>query len=235
MNKKQANTILGGLSNTSKMPCKSLGLPASECITGSKLRSIPGSICSTCYAHKGLYGFPVVQQAQHTRLAAWHVLDPKDWETAIIAAIGSDPFFRFFDSGDLQSGTMLHSICNIARNLPDCQIWLPTKESRIVSEYCKDNRIPKNLVIRLSATMVGGAPKQHIPSGCYTSTVHSVKGHPLHSRECLAYRTVKSGKVYGLRDYKRSKNSGEKIDFGYCGDCRACWSKRTANVSYPQH
>jgi hypothetical protein len=24
-------------------------------------------------------------------------------------------------------------------------------------------------------------------------------------------------------------------DFGHCGDCRACWSKEVANISYPLH
>jgi len=62
--------IVGGLSKPSKMPGWAYGLPAPECKTGSKLRDIPNSTCSGCYAMKGCYVFPVVQAAQYRRLAS---------------------------------------------------------------------------------------------------------------------------------------------------------------------
>ena len=51
------------LSNTSKMPCKSWGIPASSCKTGAKLRKVKGSVCSGCYAHKGAYSWKAVKNA----------------------------------------------------------------------------------------------------------------------------------------------------------------------------
>jgi len=51
------------LSNTSKMPCKSWGIPATKCITGKKLNKIAGSVCNGCYALKGAYSWPVVKNA----------------------------------------------------------------------------------------------------------------------------------------------------------------------------
>jgi len=33
---------------------------------------------------------------------------------------------------------------------------------------------------------------------------------------------------------KKEKQIG-KIDLGYCGNCRACWSPAVKTVSYPKH
>ena len=50
MNSKEANNIVGKLSRTSKMPCHSYNLPATRCITGSKMAKIKGTTCYDCYA-----------------------------------------------------------------------------------------------------------------------------------------------------------------------------------------
>jgi hypothetical protein len=52
MNSKEANNIVGKLSKTSKMPCYSYNLPATRCITGSKMAKIKGTTCYDCYALK---------------------------------------------------------------------------------------------------------------------------------------------------------------------------------------
>ena len=65
---KTADALVGGLSAPSKMPCKSFSISAFECITGSRLRKIAGSVCSKCYALKGRYVFPKVQAALDRRL-----------------------------------------------------------------------------------------------------------------------------------------------------------------------
>jgi len=57
MNTKKAWDLVGGLSKPGKMPGWAIGIPAAECNTGSKLRLIPDSVCSTCYALKGCYVF----------------------------------------------------------------------------------------------------------------------------------------------------------------------------------
>ena len=67
MNTKEAWALVGGLSKPSKMPGWSIGIPAKECKTGSKLRLIPDSVCNKCYALKGCYVFKVVQEAQYKR------------------------------------------------------------------------------------------------------------------------------------------------------------------------
>jgi hypothetical protein len=57
MNTKEAWQLVGGLSKPSKMPGWSIGIPAKECNTGSKLVNVKGSVCEGCYALKGCYVF----------------------------------------------------------------------------------------------------------------------------------------------------------------------------------
>ena len=52
---------IGTLSNTSKMPSFSWGIPIEYCNTGMKLAKIDGTICKKCYAGKGCYIFPAVK------------------------------------------------------------------------------------------------------------------------------------------------------------------------------
>ena len=53
MKTEEAFKIIGGsLSKPGKMPGWSLGIPAKECQTGSKLRKIKNSVCYDCYNSK---------------------------------------------------------------------------------------------------------------------------------------------------------------------------------------
>ena len=58
---RDAWNIVGGLSTPSKMPGYAYGLPAKDCIVGSTLAKIPGSVCHGCYALMGNYRFPNVK------------------------------------------------------------------------------------------------------------------------------------------------------------------------------
>ena len=86
MNTKEAWALVGGLSKPSKMPGWSIGIPAKECNTGSKLVNVKGSVCEGCYALKGCYVFKVVQEAQYKRLKA---IRHPDWVTAMVTLINS--------------------------------------------------------------------------------------------------------------------------------------------------
>lgn len=47
---KRALDIVGGFSKPDKMPCYCYNIPASRCKMGSKLNTVPGSVCYGCYA-----------------------------------------------------------------------------------------------------------------------------------------------------------------------------------------
>jgi hypothetical protein len=84
----EARENVGGLSNPSKMPSKSYGLPAQACKVGGQLRAVKGSTCENCYAYdRGMYGFPVVKKAQARRLAT---ITREDWAPSMARAINKD-------------------------------------------------------------------------------------------------------------------------------------------------
>lgn len=219
--KAAAQSICGTLTQTSKMPCKSLSLPTESCVTGSRMAEMPGSICSSCYANKGFYSMyqNTIKPAQFARLdAVWQAIDNSDsaalWVSGIVSLIGSDSFFRWHDSGDLQSVAHLELIVAVCEATPGCKHWLPTREYGIVKDYiAKHGALPDNLTIRLSA-MYPDKPVK-IPaslvtiSGVTASNVHT-SGAVVHGVRCTA-----------------PDNAGS------CGDCRVCWSG--AVVSYEMH
>jgi len=171
MKKSEAKLIVGGWSKPSKMPCKSYSIPAEACKTGSKLREQAGTVCSDCYACKGMYRFPVVQAALQRRLDS--LVDP-DWTDAMVAIIGDDEYFRWHDSGDLQGQWHLQQICDVARATPGTMHWLPTKEAAEVHRYAKHHDIPENLVIRISAPMVDGKIPKGLSSRSVTAPTQGV-------------------------------------------------------------
>jgi len=160
----EAWTIVGGLSKPSKMPGWSIGLPAKECKTGSKLRNIKDSVCYDCYALKGCYVFKVVQDAQYKRLAA---IRSAKWVQALAHLINSKKsnVFRWHDSGDVQDLDHLNKIYEVCRLTPTRQHWMPTREAWVKNHL---DRKPANLVIRFSMPMVDQAAAGSWPT---TSTV----------------------------------------------------------------
>ena len=198
MLKKEAKKITGGLSAPSKMPGPAYNLPAQACITGSKLVKIPGSVCHGCYALKGRYRFKNVKDALSRRLAS--IMDPR-WIEAMVGLIDKEPFFRWHDSGDLQSVQHLKNIFEVCNRTPGTQHWLPTREVKFLP--LNFDAIPKNLIIRLSGHKIDKAAASFWP---WTSTV------------------VTAGRTCPAPDQNNE-----------CKDCRACWSRDTANVAYGKH
>lgn len=207
----ELENLVGGLSDPSKMPGFSFGIPAVECKVGSMLRTIKGSVCSKCYARKGMYVFPVVQKAQRRRLEILRS-DLDGWIANMTELLSRklakrEKVFRWHDSGDLQSMEHLSAIVTIAENLPDVAFWMPTKEYGLVRKWvARHGAFPANLTVRISAPMIGGDTLPAIP-GTVSSTVGTGEGF-----KCEAY--TREGK---------------------CGDCRACWKKDVKSVDYPIH
>ena len=151
---KEANKIIISLSKPEKMPGYAYGLPAWECKTGGKLAKVPGSVCHGCYAMKGNYTrFPAIKISQYKRLAA---LQHPDWVQAMATVINSErvsklKVFRWHDAGDVQDPAHLQKIFEVCELTPTVQHWMPTREA-----WVKDHMssCPKNLIVRLSMTMV---------------------------------------------------------------------------------
>jgi hypothetical protein len=204
----EAKEIAGGLSKPSKMPGPAYSLPAKDCKVGSKLAQIPGTTCHNCYALKGNYNFSNVKIAMQKRIDS---LNHPQWVEALVTQIASSKtdYFRWHDSGDIQSLEHLRKIVEVCKQLPNVNFWLPTREYSIVEQYRKMEVIPSNLTIRLSAHKIDSLPP--IGYGLPTSTVHT-KDAIIYGEECKAYE----------RDNE-------------CGPCRSCWDSNVANVSYKRH
>ena len=151
MKTSEAWKLVGGLSKPGKMPGWSIGIPAKECKTGSKLRAVKGSVCEDCYAMKGCYVFKVVQDAQYRRLKAIYTAP---WVQAMAHLINSKKpdVFRWHDSGDVQDLEHLNKIYEVCRLTPSKRHWMPTREAWIKDHL---DRAPSNLVIRFSPPMIG--------------------------------------------------------------------------------
>lgn len=212
----QLEAITGTLSNPGKMPCFAYSTPATACKTGQRLRKVKGSICSACYALKGNYMFPAVQEALNKRLNS--LVNPL-WINTIVELISrkeKSGYFRWHDSGDIQSVEHLLNIMTVADRLPGIQFWLPTREYYMVTQAMKIREIPDNLTIRLSAFYKDQTvfPAVVQRSNLPTSGVVSRKKRKDDATHvtCVAYQQE-----------------------GKCGDCRACWDKTIAHVTYPEH
>lgn len=228
MTLKAAKEAAGNVSlGNGKMPGSTYAISATKCGVGSKLVNVKGSTCAKCYALKLEKLRPSVHQGwlgnyeKATRLIE---SNPSQWVAACTFQIKraflktGEPFHRWFDSGDLQSVAMLSAICDVARQTPTFRHWLPTREAAIVKAYkAQGGKVPSNLIIRVSSTMVDDNP---IAGHASTSTVHKASEPVGHV--CPA----SSPKHKAMSDDGKTAN---------CGPCRACWDSAVENVSYPLH
>ena len=137
MNKKKQDNNRR-LSQPSKMPGPAHNLPAVACKIGAKLVKVPGSVCAGCYAPKGRYRFSNVQQALQRRLAALE--DPR-WVDAMVVLIKDQDWFRWHDSGDIQSLKHLENIFQVCKRTSKTRHWMPTREAQFLkqSRPCHDS------------------------------------------------------------------------------------------------
>lgn len=234
----EAKKIIGSIGAPSKMPGSSYGLPARNCIAGSKLAKIPGTVCSVCYAigSKAKYAMPRAALGQRKRLAA---LSHPRWIEAMVRVLThmhSKPFIkvdlgiagvrlqrsggsrfrynetgyhRWMDSGDLQSIEHLGMICEVARQTPKIKHWLPTQELGMVRAFLKSGGvIPDNLVIRVSSVMIDDTVRRAWP---LTSSVFSGTP-PAGASPCPAPN----------QDHR-------------CMSCRNCWEPSIPHIYYERH
>lgn len=215
---KIALLIVGGLSRPSKMPGYGWSIPASLCKRGSKLRNIKDSVCYNCYALKGRYTFGRVKNALLNR---YHKFVNPLWVDAMITLTKKKSYFRWFDSGDLQSLEMLKKIIVVCEHSPDCKHWLPTREFGIINQFIKEgNQIPSNLCIRISADMKNEYPK-HNKYNLPFSTVSTTKD------------TFKNNKFPVV--YNCPVTINENIKKCKEANCTSCWNNKVKHINYLKH
>tara|TARA_R100001163_G_scaffold6791_1_gene7427 strand:- start:1882 stop:2733 length:852 start_codon:yes stop_codon:yes gene_type:complete len=232
LGKKPKNAAIS--SKNSKMPGYVFSTSAFFCKTGSKLHKVKGSVCESCYALNGNYRYPAVMEGMALNSIGISFYESKEdytvWTVALselirrrcilkeikdkqgnVIAIEDNRWFRFHDSGDIQSALHMEAINQIAINNPNVKFWIPTREGKFVKDFMKTNKVASNLCIRISGHMVGKKASD-FGTGLPTSTV----------------------------DYKASEHKcvaplqGGSCD-GEIMNCRNCWDSSIPNVDYPQH
>jgi hypothetical protein len=238
--------IIGSFTTTSKMPTVSYGIPAGYCPLGSLLAKLEGTTCTNCYALKGAYRFPSTVRAMERRyrsivLALSNDLERERWIEAMAwlqadryertqkvlkrtGKVGRDDgqFFRWHDSGDLQSIAHLGLLVEVARRTPLVRYWLPTREAGTVTRWLDlFGSFPANLTVRVSTARVDRAPAPAV------RRLRSIDPR-------VAFSGVHSFGADELPPYKLARCGAPQND-GECGECRACWVPEVEHISYHLH
>ena len=215
MLKRDARAIVGGLSEPGKMPGFATSIHPKYSNVGSKLRLTEGSVCWDCYACKGNYYYPCVQNALERRyqivnrvLESGRGSEPwLEFRAAMQTLLRNEKWFRVHDAGDLISASHLRLWCDVADDNPHCGFWMPSKELAVI--LLLSGRIPDNLCVRYSAPMIDKTTRAFPVN---SATFRKGTKIPRHAFACLA---AEQGNA--------------------CGDCRACWDSTVATVVYPKH
>ena len=210
---KKARELTGGgiTSKNKKMPFYNYDLSAKDCVKGSILREVKGSVCEKCYADTGNYNFPSVKLSHKYHLKSLE--NGFEWSVAMAYQIlhYKTKFFRFHASGDLQSLDHAIQIINLAKLTPSCKYWIPTRETGILKELKEQNiSIPKNCIFRVSAPLIDG----HLNSKVFRNTSS----------------VITSDKNASGKNICPSLSQG-----GMCLDCRNCWNTKIKNINYLYH
>lgn len=224
MNKTIWNDEIGGLTKTTKMPCYSFSIPTCNCPTGSHLRDDPNSVCHFCYAHmRGNYNWPNVINAQERRmvklsLALQRKRASEEWNRWLFAfeqLMRDQEYFRWHDSGDIQSLDHFQFIIDACNRTPHVKHRLPTKERVMLKTYLfKHGRmsIPDNLFIQTSSFWLD---EISVPIEDFqTATV---------------FRNRFSAHEKGVFVCPAT------IDRKTCDDCRVCWNRDIKHIGYILH
>jgi len=203
--------VINMLSQTSKMPSKSISISAFRCKTGSKLAKKKGTVCFKCYARRGYYHMPSVKKAMADRLT---FMQSPNFIPEMVKLLQDELRFRWFDSGDIQSIKMGEDILEVIRLTPWCSHWLPSKEYTMWRTITETKDIPPNVALRISNPYDDKTPDKRWSN---TSTTFTYEDSPSNvGFQCIAH---KNKEKYG--EYN-------------CGDCRACWDTSISNIAYPK-
>lgn len=200
------------ISVTSKLDgIRSWSLQAIDTCPGSV--AAPGVLvdaCKGCYATTGNYNYPNVKAPRLSNREDWQ---REEWTDDMVAALDSDRYFRWFDSGDMYTLALAEKILDVMQRTPWCKHWLPTRMAKFPKfrEVLRQMRQLDNVMVRFSSDSVIG---EYIPGthgsviGPDAATFNPAPGVSL----CRAYE-------HG----------------GKCSGCRACWDRSVNLVAYPAH
>lgn len=162
--------------------------------------------CAGCYAAYGNYRYPNVRAPRLENRTDW---TRPEWVADMVAALETERYFRWFDSGDMYDLRLANKIYSVMQQTPHVKHWLPTRMGKFqkFQTVIKAMRDLPNVMVRFSSDSVNGEydPAIH-GSVIYSGTV------PDGATPCRAYQNE-----------------------GKCSGCRACWDKTVQTIAYPAH
>lgn len=104
----------------------SWSLPAGDSCPGAK----DAEVCKGCYAQKGMYRFPVVKAVREYNKLDYH---KDDWVDRMVKEVSKFDYFRWFDSGDIETPVLAVKIQRVIQRTQSTRHWLPTRSDKIQS------------------------------------------------------------------------------------------------------
>jgi hypothetical protein len=203
------------LSQTSKMPCKSISLPIEETCSGKAEED--GSIkevCEECYALNGAYNWP-----NSVNLKAHNLAETKrdEFVPDMINKLYKMLYFRWFDSGDVENEIMLQKIYLICLETPSTLHWIPTKSRDLFDQDLWNalSALP-NVMVRFSS------PSKH---GVYNDN---------HGSVVISDKSELTDQMFLCRAKSIGFKKNGKPNPKKCHNCRACWYTQKV-VAYEFH
>lgn len=163
--------------------------------------------CKGCYATTGNYNYPNVKAPRAHNRDDWQ---HTDWVDAMVQALDSDRYFRWFDSGDMYTVGLAEKILEVIQRTPWVKHWLPTRmhkfpKFRMVLDAMQS--LP-NVMVRFSSDAIDGT----YTKGLHGSVIIPDPEHVTDATVCRAYEHA-----------------------GKCNGCRACYDRSVAVIAYPAH
>mgnify|MGYP006402375815 CR=1 FL=1 len=200
------------LSRPSKMPCKTWSLPAWDTCPGSREKGTANAVpaCQLCYARGGRYVMKNVRAPRDHNLIDWQA---NGWVSAMVALIGRDKYFRWFDSGDVYSAQLAGKILRVIQATPNCEHWVPTRSHKEedIRPILERMALEPNAVVRWSSDSITGETLDTEHSSTIIRTAEDF--------------TPEVGSVLCRASERKGK----------CKSCRACWKKEIRVIFYPAH
>lgn len=163
-----------------------------------RLAQCNGSICQHCYSKTAMSYRKNVQQCyeKNGKILSENII-PKNQLPFV-----NSQYCRFESHGDLHNETHLENFINIAKKNPHCQFALWTKQYKIILDYFKTHKQPKNLNIVISSLMVN-KPINPTPF------------------EAIGLKV----KIFTVWDKEAAKNVNINCGGKKCIDCLNCYKK----------
>jgi len=201
------------ISKTSKMKIDgkrvgSWSLPAGDSCPGAK----DAEVCKSCYAKKGMYRFPVVKNVREYNKEDYK---KSDWVERMTKAVNKFDYFRWFDSGDLESKELATKIFSVIHNTPNVKHWLPTRSDKIRSMRSAIGLLEAlpNVAVRRSADNVGLTKPERLNVNSYVITPEDIP----------------NAQLLNITICPVGSNAAQKS----CGTCTACYTDTP--VAYVLH